>query len=106
MPLIIVWGTLGISTTVLLEATLSYLGVGVQPPTPSWGNMIAEGSQSVISYPNQAIFPALALFFMATVVVVIVASMREWWEIATGRKEAVLHEAPYVESALPAVRGG
>ena len=35
---IIVFGTLGISTTVLLEATLGYLGVGVQPPTPSWGN--------------------------------------------------------------------
>ena len=42
MPTIIVWGTLGISTTVLLEATLSYLGIGVQPPTASWGNIIFE----------------------------------------------------------------
>jgi len=38
LPTILVWATLGISTTVLLEATLSFLGVGVQPPTPSWGN--------------------------------------------------------------------
>jgi peptide/nickel transport system permease protein len=38
----VVWATLGIATTVLLEATLSYLGVGVQPPTPSWGNIIFE----------------------------------------------------------------
>ncbi|STV85430.1 dipeptide transport system permease DppC [Klebsiella michiganensis] len=36
-PTVLVWATLGISTTVLLEATLSFLGVGVQPPTPSWG---------------------------------------------------------------------
>ena len=36
VPTIIVWGTLGISTTVLLEATLSFLGIGVRPPTPSW----------------------------------------------------------------------
>jgi hypothetical protein len=42
VPTIIVWGTLGISTTVLLEATLSFLGIGVQPPTPSWGNIIFE----------------------------------------------------------------
>ena len=36
------WGTLGVATTVLLEATLSFLGVGVQPPQPSWGNIIYE----------------------------------------------------------------
>ncbi|TIV79937.1 MAG: ABC transporter permease, partial [Mesorhizobium sp.] len=45
MPTAIVWGTLGIATTVLLEATLSFLGIGVQPPQPSWGNIIFE-SQS------------------------------------------------------------
>ncbi|CCO49473.1 putative ABC-type dipeptide/oligopeptide/nickel transport systems, permease component [Vibrio nigripulchritudo SOn1] len=42
VPTMLVWGTLGISTTVLLEATLSYLGIGVQPPIPSWGNIIFE----------------------------------------------------------------
>src|ERR1700729_864418 len=45
LPTAIVWGTLGIATTVLLEATLSFLGIGVQPPQPSWGNIIFE-SQS------------------------------------------------------------
>ncbi|NRA87859.1 MAG: ABC transporter permease [Rhizobiales bacterium] len=45
---LIVFGTLGISTTVLLEATLSYLGVGVQPPTPSWGNIIFENQESYL----------------------------------------------------------
>src|SRR3712207_4816337 len=42
VPTMLVWGTLGIATTVLLEATLSFLGVGVRPPTPSWGNIIFE----------------------------------------------------------------
>jgi len=52
---------------------------------------------------NDRLDAALALFFMVTVVVVILASLREWWAIATGRKQAVLHESPYVESALPAL---
>jgi peptide/nickel transport system permease protein len=39
----VVWATLGLATTVLIEAALSYLGVGVPPPTPTWGNMIADG---------------------------------------------------------------
>ena len=39
IPTIIVWGTLGIETTELLEATLSFLGVGIPPPTPSWGEI-------------------------------------------------------------------
>ena len=41
----VVWATLGIATTVLLEATLSFLGIGVQPPTPSWGNMLSNARQ-------------------------------------------------------------
>jgi peptide/nickel transport system permease protein len=45
LPHILVWGTLGIAVTVPLEATLSFLGIGVQPPTPSWGGIIFE-SQS------------------------------------------------------------
>ncbi|OYW17704.1 MAG: peptide ABC transporter permease, partial [Burkholderiales bacterium 12-64-5] len=55
MPTIIVWGTLGIATTVLLEATLSYLGIGVQPPTPSWGNIIFE-NQSYFSTAPWLVF--------------------------------------------------
>ena len=45
VPTLLVYGTLGIATTVLLEATLSFLGIGVRPPTPSWGGIIFE-SQS------------------------------------------------------------
>ncbi|SHE34523.1 peptide/nickel transport system permease protein [Loktanella atrilutea] len=65
VPLIIVWGTLGISTTVLLEATLSYLGVGVQPPTPSWGNIIFENQTYFQSAPWLVFFPGAAIVVLA-----------------------------------------
>ncbi len=65
VPLIIVWGTLGISTTVLLEATLSYLGVGVQPPTPSWGNIIFENQTYFQSAPWLVFIPGFAIVVLA-----------------------------------------
>ena len=60
-PTIIVWGTLGIATNVMLEASLSYLGIGVQPPTPSWGGMIQQGQSFYRSAPWLVIFPGLAI---------------------------------------------
>jgi oligopeptide transport system permease protein len=61
---IIVAETLTIPTYISFEAFLSFIGLGVNPPTPSWGSMIAEGGNSIASYPNQAIFPAIALFLV------------------------------------------
>ncbi|MPL80472.1 Glutathione transport system permease protein GsiD [bioreactor metagenome] len=65
VPMIIVWGTLGISTTVLLEATLSYLGVGVQPPTPSWGNIIFENQTYFQAAPWLVFIPGAAILALA-----------------------------------------
>lgn len=64
-PTIIVWATLGISTTVLLEATLSYLGIGVQPPTPSWGNIIFENQTYFQSAPWLVFIPGAAILILA-----------------------------------------
>jgi peptide/nickel transport system permease protein len=61
VPTIIVWGTLGIATNVMLEASLSYLGIGVQPPTPSWGGMIQQGQSYYRSAPWLVIYPGLAI---------------------------------------------
>lgn len=61
---IIVSETLTIPTYIRYEAFLSFIGLGVNPPTPSWGIMIADGSNSIASYPHQALFPALALFLV------------------------------------------
>ncbi len=58
---LIVAETLAIPGYISTEAFLSFIGLGVNRPTPSWGSMIADGSQALRSFPNQAIFPALAL---------------------------------------------
>jgi oligopeptide transport system permease protein len=58
---LIVAETLAIPGYISTEAFLSFIGLGVNPPTPSWGSMIADGSTLIRSYPNQTIFPALAL---------------------------------------------
>ncbi|HEV7252986.1 MAG TPA: ABC transporter permease [Mesorhizobium sp.] len=65
VPTVIVYGTLGISTTVLLEATLSYLGVGVQPPEPSWGNIIFENQTYFQAAPWLVFFPGAAILLLA-----------------------------------------
>lgn len=58
---LMVFGTLGISTTVLLEASLSFLGVGVQPPTPSWGGIINESQSYFLNAPWLVVFPGAAI---------------------------------------------
>ena len=65
MPTAIVWGTLGIATTVLLEATLSFLGIGVQPPDPSWGNIVFESQSYFQSAPWLVFFPGAAILATA-----------------------------------------
>lgn len=62
---IVVFGTLGISTTVLLEATLSFLGVGVQPPMPSWGNIIFENQTYFSTAPWLVFIPGLLIVLLA-----------------------------------------
>jgi oligopeptide transport system permease protein len=61
---LIVAETLAIPGYISYEAFLSFIGLGVTPPTPSWGSMISEGARVIQSYPYQAIFPALALFLV------------------------------------------
>ncbi len=58
---LMVFGTLGISTTVLLEASLSFLGVGVQPPTPSWGGIINESQSYFLNAPWLVVFPGVSI---------------------------------------------
>ena len=57
----IVAATLGVGNAILLESGLSFLGLGVQPPTPSWGNMIAGGRELIVTAPWVAVAPGLAL---------------------------------------------
>jgi peptide/nickel transport system permease protein len=57
----VVWVTLGFATTVLIESSLSFLGVGVPPPTPSWGTMIAEGQARYRIAPWMILIPTAAI---------------------------------------------
>jgi len=58
---LIVAETMSIPLYIFTEAFLSFIGLGVNPPTPSWGIMIAEGINGLRSYPNQVLIPAVAL---------------------------------------------
>src|SRR3954464_9170300 len=58
---IIVAITLGIPVAILAEATLAYIGIGVQPPRASWGSLIAEGQKFIRGEPHLVVFPAIAI---------------------------------------------
>ncbi|WP_455384224.1 ABC transporter permease [Acidihalobacter prosperus] len=77
VPTIIVWGTLGIATAVQLEATLSYLGVGVQPPTPSWGNIIFENQNYFTTAPWLVLIPGVSIIVLALSFNVLGDALRE-----------------------------
>ena len=58
---LIVLATLQVGTVIIIEASLSFLGVGVPPPTPAWGSMIAEGRSYIVSEPWLCVIPGLAI---------------------------------------------
>lgn len=59
---ILVIGTLGVAWAILMEASLSFLGLGTQPPTPSWGGMLAAAREQMFTAPWICVFPGLAIF--------------------------------------------
>ncbi|MAF47225.1 MAG: ABC transporter permease [Rhodospirillales bacterium] len=65
MNQIIVILTLEMAIAILIEATLSFLGLGIQPPTPTWGNLIAEGRNFMFFKPYLVTIPGICLFFLA-----------------------------------------
>jgi len=58
---LLVAATLGVGDVILLEAGLSFLGLGIQPPTPSWGGMILDSKEVLVSAPWVGLFPGLAI---------------------------------------------
>ncbi|MCG8272090.1 ABC transporter permease [Aquamicrobium sp. NLF2-7] len=60
---VLVMATLGMGSAVLSEAALSFLGLGIQPPFPSWGSMLTDARQMIQIAPWTAIFPGMAIFF-------------------------------------------
>jgi peptide/nickel transport system permease protein len=65
LPALIVVATLDLARTIILESTLSFLGLGIQPPTPSWGGMLSDGREYLLSAWWIATFPGVALMLTA-----------------------------------------
>ena len=61
LPAIVVQATLGMAGVVISEAALSFLGLGVQPPTPSWGSMLSGGRVHLLDAPHLTVFPGVAI---------------------------------------------
>ena len=60
---IVVYFTMRVGTSIITAASLSFLGLGAQPPTPEWGAMLNEARADMVIAPHVAIFPSLAIFF-------------------------------------------
>ena len=73
----IVATSLGVGNAILLESGLSFLGLGIQPPRPSWGNMIAGGRDLIVTAPWVAIAPGLALILTVLLATLIGDSLRD-----------------------------
>lgn len=84
LPPIIVFATIGLGNVIVLEAGLSYLGFGIQPPAPSWGNMIRDGSELMTAAWWVSLFPGLAI----VTTVVAVNALGESLRRSLGRSES------------------
>lgn len=83
---VLVYSTLNFSTTVLFVAALSYVGIGVQPPTPDWGNMIADGSQYLTVSPWLVIFPGVFLGLSVLSFNLLGDGLRDALDVKSGKK--------------------
>jgi peptide/nickel transport system permease protein len=80
---VIVTATLGVGNTVLIEAGLSFLGLGVAPPQASWGNMIADSQPFLATAPWQGIVPGVALVATVMAFSLLGEGLREWLDPRT-----------------------
>jgi ABC-type dipeptide/oligopeptide/nickel transport system permease subunit len=75
---IVVIATLQVAQVIILESFLSFLGLGVQPPTPAWGNMLGEGRVYMLNSWWIAAFPGLAIFITTLVINLMGNALRDW----------------------------
>jgi peptide/nickel transport system permease protein len=63
LPPLLIQATFGLAAAIVAEGSLSFLGLGVEPPTPSWGSMLNDGRQFLLVAPHLTTYPGLALMF-------------------------------------------
>jgi peptide/nickel transport system permease protein len=79
MPNIVTFSLLGLGIIIILEGALDFLGYGIQPPTPSWGNMIATGQQILSAQPEGVLIPSIALLITVAALNMLGDALRERW---------------------------
>jgi peptide/nickel transport system permease protein len=79
VPTLMTFAPLGVGVVMLVEAALSYLGLGIRPPAPSWGNMITVGQQYLSQYPINLYEPAIALLITVVLLNLIGEQVRMRW---------------------------
>jgi peptide/nickel transport system permease protein len=80
LPALTVQATIGMGGAILSEAALSFLGLGVQPPTPSWGAMLNYGRAHVLDAPHLTVFPGLAIALLVLGLNLLGDRLREQFE--------------------------
>ncbi len=78
VSVIVVIATLQVAQVIILESFLSFLGLGIQPPTPAWGNMLGEGRLYMLNSWWIATFPGLAIFVTTLVINLMGNALRDW----------------------------
>ena len=86
MPTIVSFGLIAVATIIVLEGSLAFLGLSVPPPTPSWGNMLNEGSSLLTGAKGQTnpwlvIFPAAAMFLLLISLNVVADKLRAYFDV-------------------------
>lgn len=83
LPLMVVQGIITIAATILIDGSLSFLGLGIAPPAPSWGNMIADSRAYIGSNPGMLAFPGLALVIVVYLVNMLGTNLRPLFDPQT-----------------------
>jgi peptide/nickel transport system permease protein len=78
-PQLVTFGLLGMGIVIVIEGALSFLGLGIPAPAPSWGNMIAQGQQSLSATPMLVVWPSLALFVTVLTFNILGENLRSRW---------------------------
>jgi peptide/nickel transport system permease protein len=86
LPIIVVWASLVIPGLILLEATLSYLGVGVRVPTPSWGNMLQDSKQYVRTAWWLVFIPGFMIYITVLSIYLVGSGLRDALDPRLGEK--------------------
>ena len=89
LPAVTVQATLGMGGAILAEASLSFLGLGVQPPTPSWGTMLSYGKAHLLEAPHLTIFPGLAIAILVLGFNFLGDGLRDALDPTTRRQESI-----------------